>query len=151
MVSTECWFEVGRALLRAVTLAAQPRTRHSAHERDARAHILFYSGLKKRTESGGSVRLIEYGRPCADWGSAWTPPRFPMPLPPYSWASLFRSSRQYPPVSTSTRYPWRGTGVKLHTITISSAGDLPLRSREITLAAVSLQSIHSNPAGSLSS
>ena len=80
-----------------------------------------------------------------------TPPRLPMPLPPYSVASLFKASRQKPPCGAPIRYSCRGTGVKLQTISTKFAVDFPLRIKLTTLLSASPQSIHSKPAGSQSS
>src|ERR1700722_17215147 len=65
--------------------------------------IADYSAFKKRAANGGKVRFSEKGRPWTGTSSAVTPPALPMPLPPYSLASLFRSSRQYPPEGTPRR------------------------------------------------
>ncbi|MBA7486644.1 hypothetical protein ES707_22205 [subsurface metagenome] len=53
--------------------------------------------------SGGRVSGRDHDRPCARTGSAFTPPRFPTPLPPYSTASLLSTSFQNPPNGTPTR------------------------------------------------
>jgi hypothetical protein len=53
-----------------------------------------YSGFRKIAPSGGRVSLREKGLPCTFFASAMQPPMFPMPLPPYSLASLLRISRQ---------------------------------------------------------
>src|SRR5438876_9552417 len=115
---------------------------HQGHEVSRRRCQLL---LKNSAPSGGSFRTSEYGRPCSETSSPFMPPAFPMPLPAYSLASLFSNSRQNPPNGTPMRYGSRGTGVKLQTTRIVSSGRLPLRSNDTTLAAVSLQSTHSNP------
>ncbi|HZD09082.1 MAG TPA: hypothetical protein VE176_12580, partial [Candidatus Limnocylindrales bacterium] len=74
-----------------------------------------YSAFKNNAPSGGNLKLIDQGLLCAGCASAFTPPRFPTPLPPYSLASLFNNSRQYPSEGTPTRYASRTTGVKLQT------------------------------------
>src|SRR5690242_18140338 len=50
--------------------------------------------------SGGSDSVSEYCRPCEGSGAACTPPKLPCPLPPYTVASLFRTSRQKPSLGT---------------------------------------------------
>ena len=67
-----------------------------------------YPAFRNSAASGGKVSFREYGRPCTGYSSAMTPPEFPMPLPPYSLASLLRISRQNPPEGTPRRYPIRG-------------------------------------------
>ena len=54
-------------------------------------------------ESGGSVRFTDSTRPCVLTGTDSTPPMFPQPAPPYSRASLFKTSRQIPRFGTPTR------------------------------------------------
>ena len=48
------------------------------------------------TDSGGSVRLNAYGRPCSGVWAVATDPKFPIPAPPYIVASLFRISSHTP-------------------------------------------------------
>src|SRR3954454_4036362 len=54
------------------------------------------SRCRKIIPKGGSVRLSECARPFLGISSDWTPPSLPRPLPPYSSASLLRTSRQKP-------------------------------------------------------
>src|SRR2546423_10878431 len=77
--------------------------------------------LSSRHPSGGSMTRSDWSKPCAATGSVSTPPPLPMLLPPYSDASLFRSSAYQPGSGTPMRYCARGTGVKLNTITTESA------------------------------
>src|SRR6266568_6515437 len=60
------------------------------------------SDLRKRALSGGKVIETENSLRWKRCASAFTPPRFPCPLPPYSVASLLRISFQYPPFGTPT-------------------------------------------------
>ena len=60
------------------------------------------SGLRNSAASGGRVSFSEYGRACTESSYAVHPPRLPIPLPPYSLASLLSSSRQKPPWGTPT-------------------------------------------------
>jgi len=53
-----------------------------------------YDALKNSAARGGKVSVNENGRPCLGTSSACTPPKFPMPLPAYSRASLLSISRQ---------------------------------------------------------
>src|SRR5262249_14625199 len=59
--------------------------------------------VRSRALRGGSRNASEWVLPCAGRGAASTAPRLPSPLPPYSWASLFRDSRHRPPRGTPTR------------------------------------------------
>ena len=55
------------------------------------------------TDSGGSVRLSAYGRPCSGSADVSTAPKFPIPAPPYAVASLFRISSHTPATGAPTR------------------------------------------------
>src|SRR5262245_37137928 len=95
-----------------------------------RAHV---SGLNATTASGGRVISSRWCRPCHGRARAFTPPRFPTPLPPYSVASEFRISRQRPPAGTPTRKRERGTGVKLQTASTVCSGSPPRRRKASVL------------------
>jgi len=56
-----------------------------------------YPAFRNNAASGGKVSLSENGRPWVGSASAVTPPKFPMPVPLYSDASLLSNSRQKPP------------------------------------------------------
>jgi hypothetical protein len=58
--------------------------------------ILAFSHLKKPIPSGGSTTFSDAGSPCEPHPSAITPPKFPIPLPPYSRVSLLITSIQNP-------------------------------------------------------
>src|SRR5436190_1362075 len=55
------------------------------------------SGRRNTAPNGGNVIVTDHLRPCNGIGAASRPPMFPCPLPPYSVASLLRTSRQWPP------------------------------------------------------
>jgi hypothetical protein len=61
------------------------------------------SGVSQSTESGGSTIEAEAGRPCQGIGTAWTTPRLPRPLPPYTVASVLSTSRQRPASGSPSR------------------------------------------------
>ncbi len=54
------------------------------------------SGVSQITPSGGTVITAEAGWPCQGSGMASMAPRLPLPLPPYTVASVFRISSQRP-------------------------------------------------------
>lgn len=51
-------------------------------------------GVSSTAPSGGTVSAIERSKPCHDWSSDVTTPRLPVPLPPYTSASVLSSSTQ---------------------------------------------------------
>src|SRR6185295_3279068 len=110
-----------------------------------------FSLCRNSTPKGGRLSASDCGRPCVGIGAVSTPPGLPTSLPPYSAASLLRSSRQRPGAGTPMRYSWRGTGVKLKTTATSRPGVFPRRRNAMTLWSASEPSIHSKPSGSQSS
>src|SRR4030067_1081611 len=83
--------------------AAVPERGRAEFQGKKSAHAFFTSLLKNTAARGGTVIVRVCGRPWAGTGTASAPPMFPCPLPPYSRASLFSTSRQTPPRGTPTR------------------------------------------------
>jgi hypothetical protein len=57
---------------------------------------VYSSGVSQSTPSGGTVITADASRPCHGSSTASTPPRLPVPLPPYTIASVLMTSRQRP-------------------------------------------------------
>ena len=72
--------------------------------------------VEKRTvASGGTVTLALAGMCPSGCPLACTPPQLPMPLPPYTLASLFNTSCHQQAIGMPMCSPTRGVAVRLQT------------------------------------
>ena len=114
------------------------------------------SGVSQSTPSGGTVITAEAGLPCQGSGTASIWPMLPTPLPPYTIASVLRTSRQRPARGRPTRYFRCGTAEKLamHASTPEEVSSSPAaaakRRKDSVLPRASLASIQVNPCCELS-